>query len=485
MPAQSGGIPELCAVAYDQHRAGGSAMNRVLSLYFDGAIVQAITVRIVDGSAFAEEARTFPLEELSEFIAISQKKSCVVCSNPQQFFQDIFHLPPAAVRHYGKLVQGKVARAHPELTSFSSIYHIIGDITLEGKPFNKVAVFSYADAFLSGLVSELSSAGMAVSAVYAAPYVIQRLALSTCPDDPELPRIFISLLQGEKFILVSDNGELVFVRKIPSQNETLLPDDASNINMTVDYCLQTLRIRPAEAITLNQPQLSPDLSQFVSIPLKAALPPGLSELPAHIVQDYLAPVAAALLVVKAPRTGNILPAAYGQAAVHKNMIAGVTAVTAALVLVFSMLFVKEYLAVSQLKSSIGRAKAALGSSSQELATFRKLETEVGRLKQPLELVNKYNSLPNPSAALAALYLPVSRDYQIKGVAVHSVEGGLSIQIEGTLNGAGFSNTQALYEKLVAQVAQLPGLVAVSGKVDINQKTVSIQARYAGKGPKNR
>jgi hypothetical protein len=460
-------------------------MNRVLSLYFDGAIVQAVTVRIVDGSVFVEDARTFPLEELIEVIAISPNKTCVVCSNPQQFFQDIIHLPPAAVRHYGSLVKGEVARAHPELTSFSSIYHIIGDITLEGKPFNKIAVFSYADSFLTDLVTELSSAGMVISAAYAAPYVIQRLALSTCPADPEQPRIFISLLQGEKFFLVSDNGELVFVRKIPSQNETLLPDDTSNINMTVDYCHQTLRMRPAEAVMLNQPKLSPDLSQFVSVPLRASLPPGLSELPAHIVQDYLAPIAAALLVVKAPRIGNILPTAYEQATMHKKMIAGVTVFTAALVLVFSMLFVKEFLAVSRLKSSIGRVKAALGSSSQELATFRKLETEVGQLKQPLELVNKYNSSPNPSAALAALNLPVSGDYQIKGVTVHSIGDGLNIQIEGTLISSGYSNTQALYEKLVAQVAQLPGYEAVSGKVDIKQKTVSIQARYVGKGQKNR
>lgn len=460
-------------------------MKRVLSLYFDGAIVQAVTVRIVGGAAIIEDARTFPFEELSEFIATCPQKSCVVCSNPQQFFQDIIHLPPAAVRHYGRLVQGKVARAHPELTSFSSIYHIIGDITLEGKPFNKMAVFSYADSFLTELISELSSAGMVISAVYAAPYVIQRLALSTCPADPELPRIFISLQQGEKFFLVSDNGELVFVRKIPSQHETLLPDDTSNINMTVDYCQQTLRMRPTEAVMLNQTKLSPDLSQFVSIPLRASLPPGLSELPDHIAQDYLAPVAAALLVVKAPRIGNILPTAYGQATVHKKMIAGITAFTATLVLVFSMLFVKELLAVSRLESSIGRVKAVLGRSSQELASFRKLETEVGQLKLPLELVNKYNSSPNPSAALAALNLPVSGDYQIKGVTVNGVEGGLNVKIEGTLNSSGYSNTQALYEKLVAQVAQLPGYAAVSGKVDIKEKTVSIQARYVGKGPKNK
>jgi hypothetical protein len=255
--------------------------------------------------------------------------------------------------------------------------------------------------------------------------------------------------------------------------------------MTVDYCQQALRMRPAEAIMLNQPKLSPDLSNLVSVPFRASLPPELSELPAHIVQEYLAPVAAALHAVKAPRIGNILPTAYDHDTTQRKMIAGITIFTAALVLVFSMLFVKEFLAVTRMKSSVGRVKAALAGSSQELATFRTLETEVGKFKQPLELLNKHNSLPNPTAALAALNLPVSGDYQIKGVTVNSGEGGSNIRIEGTLNGSSYSNTQTLYEKFVAQVAQLPGFVAVSGSVDVNQKSVSIQTRYIGKGQKTK
>ncbi|MDD2851523.1 MAG: hypothetical protein PHY09_06425 [Desulfuromonadaceae bacterium] len=460
-------------------------MNRVLSFYYDGALVQAVTVRIVDGLALVEDARSFPFEELTGYLSICQEKSCVVCSNPQQFNQDIIHLPPAAAKHYEKLVRGEVLRLHPELTAFSFMYHIIGDSMIDTKPFNKIAVFSYADAFLADFMSELNTAEMATSAIYPAPYVIQKLALSTCSADPDQPCIVIASLQGEKFFLVSENGELEFVRKIPSLYDSLLPDDTNNINMTVDYCFQSLRLRPIEAVMLNQPKFSLDLSHLVSIPFRAALPPELTDLPAYIVQEYLAPVAAALHAVTSPRTGNILPSGYTRDAVHKKIFAGATLFMALLSLVAALLFVKEFMAVSRLKSSISGIKTELRDSAQELAAFRALEKDVGQFKQPLELINKHNASANPATALAALHLPVSEDYQIKSVSVQNGVGWTNIRIEGTLNGSGYSNTQALYEKFVAQVAQLPGLTAVSGNVDVKLKSVNIQARYIDKGPKSK
>jgi cell division protein FtsB len=236
---------------------------------------------------------------------------------------------------------------------------------------------------------------------------------------------------------------------------------------------------------INQPKLSPDLSHLVSVPYRESLPPELAGLPPHITQEYLPPVAAALHFLNTPSDGNISPSHYTRSTMNRKIFARATLLTAFLALAVSILLVKELVAVSRLKASINRVKITLSGSAKELADFRKLDSEVKQLKQPIEVLNGHNSSLNPSAALVALNLPVSADYQIKGVTLQRSGERLELQIEGTLTNSNYSNTQGAYEKLLAQVAQLPGYAAVSGNVDIMQRTYSILARYDGGGQKSR
>lgn len=454
-------------------------MSDVLSFYFDGALVQAVKVRTAGNSVTIKEAATFPFDELDDYLSACREKSCIVCGNPQLFYQDIVHLPPAAAKLYDKLVRSEVQNTHPDLTSFSIFHRTVGEATIDTRQFSKIAVFSYQDAFLADFIAAASRHGMAISHAFAAPCSIFRLALSTCSDDPDKPRIFIASLPGEKLILVSENNELEFIRKIPSHESALLPEDTNNINMTIDYCFQSLRIRPVEVVMLNQSELAVDFCPLVSIPYRSSLPPQLDNQLHHIIQDYLAPIAAALNAVEAPRSGNILPSEYAAFSTQKRVLAAAAMLMFFLTLLLGGYLVKEGMAISGLKSKIGRIRTELSGSANELATFRKLDAEVNQLKEPLEFVSKHNVSLNPAAALAALKLPEPRSYTINGIIVQSGEKLLNVQIDGTINAAGYSDTQASFEKLVAQVAQLPGYTVASSSIDIKQRSFSIQARFNG------
>lgn len=456
-------------------------MSDVLSLYFDGSIVQAVRVRLTGNSVTVSDARTFPALDLDDYLALSKEKNCIICSNPSLFYQDIIHLPPAADKLYDKLVRTELLNIHPDLTSFSIFYRVIGESMIDGKPYNKVAAFSYPDDFLSNFITELTRYGMKLAKVYPAAYSVFKLALSTCPEEPDQTRIFIASLLGEKLLLVSENGKLEFIRKIPSLDNTLLPEDSNNINMTVDYCFQSLRIRPCEAVMLNQPERSGELDHLISVPYRTSAPPALNGLPSHIVQDYLAPVAAALHSVTDPHSGNILPSGYAAFTLHKRILTTAAMVMVVLALLCGWYLVKESMAIAALNTKINRLRTELSGSANELATFRKLDEEVNRLKQPLESVNRHNALLNPATALAALKLPETPEYVIRGVSVSSGDAALNVNLQGVINASIYSDTQAVFESLVAGLAKLPGYSVVSSAIDIKQKTFSIQTRYVGKG----
>lgn len=456
-------------------------MSDVLSFYFDGVLVQAAKVRIDGNSVVVTDARSFPFDEFDGYLSDCKEKTCVVSCNPPVYYQDLIYLPPAAVKLYDKLVRSEVQNAHPDLTSFSIFYRTIGESTVETRVFNKIAAFSYPDEFLSRFIQTVHHHGISISASYPTPYSIFRLALSLCGAEPDQTRIFIATLPGEKLLLVSENNELEFIRKIPSLSSVMLSEDAQNINMTVDYCFQSLRVRPLEAVMINQHELSEDLSLLVSVPTRSELPPQLGGVAPHLIQDYLAPISAAVHSVTSPRIGSILPSDYAVFSRRKKILTIAVICMCAATLLLGGILVNELRMSTRLKGNITRLRTELSGSANELATFRTLDEEVNRLKQPLEAVNKHNSSLNPATALAALTLPESPEYVIKGVTAQAGATGIDVQLQGAINASIYSDTQAAFENVVSRVAKLPGYSVVSSVIDIRQKTFSIQARYNSGG----
>ncbi len=449
-------------------------MSNVFSFYFDGSIVQALKACISSNSVTIKDALTFPLDGLDDYLSGCGEKTFIICCNPLLFHQDIVYLPPAASSHYDKLVRTEVQKIHPELTSFTSFHRTVGQATIDSKVHNKIAAFSYTDDTLSSFISVFNLYNKVISHIYAAPYSIFRLAASTCVTDPAQARIFTAALPGEKLLLVSENKELEFIRKIPSPDATLLPADTQNINMTVDYCFQSFRVKPLEVVTLNQPETSEELSQLLTVPIRSALSPVLASVPRHVVQDYLAPLAAALHYFESPHVGDILPSDYVSFSRNKKVLSTASKLMIALALLLAGFTLTEWLIISDLKPGIGILRSHLSNSGEEVATYRKLDEEVKFLNQRLKFIQKHN----PATALASLTLPSSDEYSIKSILIQDVAGSLGVQIQGDISASGLSDTQIIFERIVGQIGKIPGYTVKSSTLDIKQKTFIMQARYS-------
>ena len=456
-------------------------MSSVLSFYLDGAVVQAVRTTIVDGNVTIKDARTFPHEELEDYLSGCREKTCIICCNPSAFYQDIVYLPQAAGKFYNNLVRAEVQKEHSDLTSFTLFHRVIGEATIDGALYNKIAAFSYADDAISDFIALFNRNGKTISHLYAAPYPIFRLAASACDAGSNQARIFIAALPGEKLILLSEKEEFEFIRKIPSPETALLPADIQNINMTIDYCFQTLRVRPMEAIMLNPAQGSEEHSSSLAVAFKSVCPLALARVPHQLAQEYLAPLAAALHRFESPGECDILPSDYVSFKQNKRILAAGTMVLMLLVLLLAGFVMTERMVISDLKSRIGALRAHLGSAGAEVAAYRKLDEEAKALDNPIAFLNKLNAAQNPEAALAALTLPKTTNYSFKGITLKKGDGLINVHLEGTITAPGYKETQTAYEGLIEQVKKIPGYSLVSSAVDIKLKTFTMEARYSGTG----
>jgi cell division protein FtsL len=251
--------------------------------------------------------------------------------------------------------------------------------------------------------------------------------------------------------------------------------------MTLDYCFQTIRVKPVEAVMLKQSEIMEEEYPLLSVPMKTSQSSLLEGVPHHILADYLAPLAAAMHYFKSPRVGDILPSDYVSFSRSKKMLSTAGMLMIALAIVLAGFALMQWMVISDLKSGIGTLRSNLSRSNEELANFRKLDDKLKSLSKPLEIIKNNSSALNPAEALASLTLPNTQEYYIKGISIQNGAGFLNVQIDGDITASGFGAIQATFEWIVEQLGKIPGYSVSSSALDIKLKTFKIQARYNGVG----
>jgi hypothetical protein len=452
-------------------------VSSLLSFYIDATIIQSVKTTLSGGKLSVSDMRTFPREELADYLATCREKSCILCYNPADFLHDILHLPSAAIKFHDTLVAAEVGKIHPEIDSFTLFHRTVGETITEGMSYLKISTFSYPAPPLDEIIALFNRHKIIITRLYAAPYPLFRMVADSCADDSTLARIFIAALPGEKLFILSENNEPGFIRKIPSENTMLLPDDVMNLNMTMDYCFQSLRVKPAEAIMLNPG----DAALPHGIQAKSFFPPTLAGIPPEIASQYLAPLAAALHYGGSPEDGDILPEEYVTYTRNRKIIATSAMVMLLLTLILGYLTYREWKNVAELRSKIDVVKARLEKSGEELSTYRKLDQQTTTKAHVIAYLNRSNDSSTPETALASLTLAKTEHCTISGVSLRSGEGFVEVSIKGDISSSGYRETQTFFEGAVQQVNRIPGYVVTSSTVDVKQKTFGIEARYSTPG----
>lgn len=461
-------------------------MSDLLSFYLDDSTVQAVNLSVSGGVITAiQSATTFSHAEFDAYLETCRVKTCILCCNPTLFYQDTFNLPPAASRFYESLIRVEVQKSHPDLQNFTFFYRTIGDATIDGVLFNKVAVFSYTDETISGYISLFNRHGIAISNIYAAPYTIFNLAAASCLDGSEKPSLVIASLPSEKLILLSMNREPGFIRRIPSAGVELHAADIQNINMTIDYCFQSLRIRPAEALLLNLRQSLAEPPQQLGISLRLASLPQLAGLAPDLAENYIAPLSAALHHAVSPSMCDIAPDEYVSFTLGKKILSGSIIIMMLLSVLLSGLILTQRLAISDLKSSITVVRGEIARSAQELETYRKLDDEAKIFGRQIEELNRLNASLNPASALSSLSLFSTPDCKLRQLSTQKGDGFIGVHLEGDLDSTGYGETQKKYEEALARLLKIPGYSITSSSVDINKKSFIIEARFGNSAVQSR
>lgn len=225
-------------------------MSRTAYISIEGTDVQ---VYIKNGKTRKEEIfYKVELKDLSEFIRKKGIKELIISQFLPNLITFRFNLPFTEKtikknKILDGIVMGEIRKRYPSLNNFSFIYRLYEGA---GGPYVRCYLLDEANF---DTVNKLIIAGLNIKAFY--PSFLPLIELLKAREELAKNDQIICLISGKlRYLFVLHGEELILQRSFESSEESLGEEDVLNINMTVSYSIQNLRIKPEKVIFMGAKQ---------------------------------------------------------------------------------------------------------------------------------------------------------------------------------------------------------------------------------------
>lgn len=453
-------------------------MAGIVSINFGSDDIRVVFGACRAGSAVIERAFRLTDQQLDDFLSVDNCEAYVVSTNLEERYQDIITLPPATEKYFDRLVINEMRRLHPDLNAFSCFYEIIGDAHLDGKLFKKTACFIYDSSELSPLIARFSRHHKRISHLFSSAYALGQLVANSSAATTE-PILCVESLSGDKSVFLLDNSKIYFVRHIQSNSAGIDATDAQHINMTIDHCFQSLRVKPRSVVLLDSEEAISCQASDITLPLQPGISCEAVRAEPGILWPFAAPIAA-LACSATSSSGNILPQYYRDQVHAMEVLKKGTYMLAILCLLVFAAIVKESFALLGAHQSVTRQRTALKGIDQVVAEYSQVNDEFKQKAQLIAAVNNASAQALSRKQFSALNCLASPGIHPTSVILNKKEGNrLSIEVKGELKEGSYATMQAAYERLIANIINSRELEIISRKMDPLLKTFNLELLYKG------
>ncbi|MCE5312528.1 MAG: hypothetical protein LLF86_05190 [Nitrospiraceae bacterium] len=411
-------------------------------------------------------------EEFDDFLHKESAGRFTVSADFKAIFHDIIQLPPVPDKFIKKLVSNEIKKRSPELGEFLFSHEVIGDRFVEGRKVREVFALAVSQNEVNSIISRFSSRGRTVDAVYPNISCISAFA-SEAMGRAEDTALFVSESGFAKTLFVMDRGKLVFVRKASSTGSGMRDFDVQNVNMTISYCRQTLKLNPSVVMMAGSSCHEYEASGETIVPSACMMLPANVRGRQDVVLDNIFPVSA-LLLSKKLKSSNMLPVRYrAEQMLNTFFKAG----AACFVVLSAAGLISLRNSSDKIQAHEQRIKTLsmqVAAAAPAAAEIKKLQARLQPLMPAVNAFNSSNSAPDAKKALAS-----ASGLSAKGVSVESIRfgfeaGSVRVTAKGSIKSDSYLRTQALFAEVLDSLGR-SGLQTVSKKLDLKDNTFNLEA----------
>lgn len=450
-------------------------MNKQIAVSFENESVKVVYVSINRGNIVVKKALTLTDEEFDRFLQTEKDNNFTVVSDFQNFYQDIITLPPAKEKYLRSLVKLEIKKKSPELKDFSFYYTVLRDIQREGKQLKEVFVLAVSNEDLNSVVDRFDKHNKSVRYLYPNVLTLSNFVALT-NGEPDQPVLNVVDLGITKTIFLMKNHKLHFVRVAQSDGKGINDIDVENINMTIAYCRQTLRLNPTNIALIG----SPGDRQKTNLNLVAAVES--IQYPTNIVAfeetiaEYIVPISA-FLHDKELRKNNLLPE-YCKSLLFQKMVLKYGIVS---FLLFSLVGAgytgMKVVGISSLKDNITTLRREINEKQPIVSEYETQSKELQQLMPTVNFINTLNASPDVQKVLIALQCLSMKNVKTQSISINNDKDLLQIQVNGSISSNNFAELQSTYKDLLGEIKKVNNLEISTQKLELKSKSFSLDLRW--------
>lgn len=416
------------------------------------------------GALTVRETRVVPVEKLGEFLTKEKAREFTVVNHFSDPFQDVITVPAVKKRLLRKIIEIEV-RKRTGFSDFSFIHTVLGTRATDQGRKTDISVFAVKNDEARSVIERFTSMGKTVKALYPDVFVLARAV--TVKDENVL---CVSASDDRKVFSFVSDGVLQFTREVLSGSAEMTSLDIQNLDMTVNYCRQSLRVLPSIVMFTGGLGRSEGAATLRGVPTACLNSPVQAALPRESLADFTVPV----LALEPGAAFDISPAAYRSEKLKTRLLkysSTAFAAMAAFLAVISYMTLRE---AGAAKKELLADLSTLQDIERVVSEYRASKEQFERYIPVIETINKASASPDPARLMAALSALDMERITLGVINIVPADGSLRMRLEGSVRASSYSSTQSYFERFVNSFERIKCARVVERRLMIKDKNFLLE-----------
>lgn len=447
-------------------------MGRAVAVSFEGENVRIVYATLKGNGIVVDDALILKDEQFDDFLQKEKTKEFIVVYDFKNFYQDIILIPPVKNRYVKNLIESEIKKRAPDFKDFSFIYFLHGEKVIENTRMKEIFIFAVKDEILKDIINRFINKGKVIKTLYPSVFSVAGLIQSTVE-----PLLCVSEVGQNKNLFLLKDGRIQFIRTAQSLKTGINDFDIQNIDMTVNYCRQTLRLNPSSIMLMGSLCRAYNAKMDTLIPVGCLSQPQNVSALKEVFLDFIVPISAFFR----HKNINIITSEYKDFYLIRTLLLYSIILLSSLSVIGLGYIGFKIKGISDTKSTLRSIKNNIPDIEESLSIYMQQKSKLQQYMPFVTFINNVNSAPDIQRLLVMLSGLNINNIKIDSLAATVSDNSSKIEIKGTIETGSYADMQASYQNFIDSIRRLKGMNITGQGLELKDKSFRVEVNYKGEG----
>ncbi|MBI5740129.1 MAG: hypothetical protein HZA16_05345 [Nitrospirae bacterium] len=439
-------------------------MGKTVAVSFEGDSVKIVHASLRGKGLTVNKAESIPESDFDNYLRREKAREFIVTGEFRESYHDVITTPVVKDQYLKKVVEAEIRKVLVQ-KEFSFVYSPVGEKVIDNRKAQEVFYYAVPKDTVRDIVNRFHDNGKTVKALYSAVFSAAALIDKGVHGEAHLGIFSAGKARAAFF---KKEGKIYFLRNYESYEAQLSDFDIQNINMTISFCFQSLRLNPASVFIMGPMSESLQLNSMSTAPLACLVRPEHIKCSREMFSGFTLPIASFLT----SGASDILGMEFGGIYRLKKFMAYASMVFIALTLICAGAISYELKNVADKRERIRQAKDSGSDVERIFADYASRQERISRYMPAVEFLNR------PSPDLRGLLISLGgsdfRELTLNGIEVSYSEGKSTVSLRGVSGADTYSALQDSLDNMEKELAKIGNMKITDRAVELKDKTFSIE-----------